>query len=233
MQRFLQYSPTFIKSELYPRFHRQNLRSQLCSVANPHERIPYLLDFSKTETSLQGHTLANREYFDLLKGRKVAICCSANFGELIYASNSFRFDIDVLIVVPPRRLAREWNNATAASLDASIRAANKKCGVLWLGGRVALIHPSIQPTQVCLCALKSHKLESLVGFQDWPRDGLTTLVSYTSRIYALPWNEVGRLSSLDKIGSITVLTTAKHCGPNFAFLKALAPQLPSPLACLD
>lgn len=204
MQLFLQYSPTFIKSELFPRFRRQKNRRIRCSVANSHERIERLVDLSDPNSPLQASFWINKWCFDLLVGKNVAICSSCHFGELISLANDLKIEVETLVVIPSPSPSREsWRTgAFAASLSAAIDAAKGNCKIMGLAGRVAFVLSSNTPTEVWLGDVKSHEMIATGALDHWSREGPRALVSPTSRIVALPFTDTCRLAGHEKRGKL-------------------------------
>lgn len=235
MQRFLQYSPTFIKSELFPRFSKQNLRKQLCSVANSHERIARLVDLSHPNHALQANIWTNKWCFDLLIGKNVAICTSFHFGELISLANNMGIEIETLVVVPSPSPGRaSWRTgAFAASLSAAVDAAKGNCKIMGFAGKVAFLQPSKAPPQVRLEDTKNHEMITTGALDQRSCEGLGVLASSTSRIVALPFTDTGDLTDYEKLGTLFAVSEIDHWGENFHFLKGLAKQLPHHNAALD
>ncbi len=93
--------------------------------------------------------------------------------------------------------------------------------------------PTKTPLEVWLGEMKGHEMVPAKRLDHWPREGLRTLVASTSRVKALPFRNIVRLAEYEKWGSLLAVSEIDHCGPNFAFLKELAPQLPNPVSVLD
>ena len=233
MQRFIPYPTTTIKFELVPRLQRQRNRQLPMSVASPDEPIAFLLDLSLAKNSLQVTAWLKRTHFDLLVGKTIAISSPFHFGEMFSIANDLRIEIETLIVLPGPSQSSERADAFAASLGAVIDAGKGTGQLSWFAGRVAFMVPTKTPLEVWLGELKGHELIPAKRLDHWPREGLRTLVASTSKLRALPFTEIGRLANHERWGSLLAVSEIDHCGPNYAFLKDLAPQLRNPISVLD